>query len=448
MSSTDGQIVKDIEIVVDGKIFRFQIKLMAGDNPPPPPPPPQSQVLKIVQVVTSADDGNKGENMLVDDAARWSCQGIACTATFDLGGVQEVGEIYLRFFKGAERTENFEIGLSSDGTTYTTITESQQDQAAAIISITPSLKTRYVRLIGKGNNVNDWNSVEFVKISGKQLVQPPPTPEPCPAGSHRDLVTGECVPDGPPPPPNGGELDANGVKKIYPSVGSDFGFTFKSSNEGRAQWIADTGKCIVNKESTVYLNMKKVTNMGEEISIKDRGGSHSSSAPAKGCCYIGGIGYDGSVNAQYECPHPNNHPLKGYKIVTPNVAGNDIVGKWIGLKFIVFVQGDHDHLECWVDPDGLEADGTPANNFKKFWEGDSTEFTGKCAGNNVYIRCDDVEGAPKNPQAEIKFASTREIKVTGGGAAAATALMVEDSKSPKLGRDLAKHKKWGDIPKK
>jgi hypothetical protein len=330
MSNMDEQVVKDIEIVVDGKVFRFQIKLMAGDNPSPPPPPPnQSQVLKIVQVVTSSDDGNKGINMLTDDITRWSCKGKSCIATFDLGGVQEVGEVYLRFFNGAERTENFEIGLSKDGTTYTTVTESQQDQSAAIVSITPSLEARYIKFVGKGNNINDWNSVEFVKISGKQLVEPTQPPLP------------PIEPTEPPIP--GGELDANGVKKIYQSVGPDFGFTYKSGNEGRAQWVADTKKCIVNKETTAYILLKKVTNKGEEISIKDRGDGHSSSNPSKGCCYIGGIGYDGSVNAQYECPHPNNHPLKGYNIVTPNIAGNNIEGKMIGIKFIVFVDGKHDH---------------------------------------------------------------------------------------------------------
>ena len=466
MSNNSGQVVKDLEFIIDGKVVKFQVVLLADTTTPPPPPPPeQAQLLSVLNVITSADDGNKGANMLKDDNTRWSCKGKDCTATFDLGAVQEVGRIQIRFFKDAERTENFEIGISENGTKFTTISESQQGQAAAIINITPSVNARYVRGIFKGNNVNDWNSVEHFAIYGKQLVDPPPVKD-CPPGYHHDPTTGDCVQDSTGPSDGGGgggngsNIIEDSVKMMYPKVGQAVQFKYSSSNEGRAQWVANLPKCFVDIETTFYIKLKKVTNKKEEISVKHRGGPHSGNNDSancpednadncKGCNYIHGIGYDGSVNAQYECPHPKNHPLTGYDVITPNVAGSDIVGKWIGVKAITFLEGDHDHLECWIDPDGLKADGTPANNWKKFWEGDSKQFTGRCNGKGderVYIRCDDVQGAPKNPEAEIDFASTREIVVTPTKAKEGVAsLMAEDTKSPKIGRDLAKHQKWGDI---
>ncbi len=111
MSQEQGQIVKDVEIMHQGLIFKFQIKLMSSDVPPAPPAEQTIDELKIVKVTTSSadDDGNKGDNMLIDDSTKWSCsKGQNCTATFDLGGIQ-VGEYYVRFAKDVERTVAFEI---------------------------------------------------------------------------------------------------------------------------------------------------------------------------------------------------------------------------------------------------------------------------------------------------------------------------------------------------
>jgi F5/8 type C domain len=416
------KVVKEIEVIHNGIKFTFQIVLTAEgpviEPPPGPGPAPTLEVLKIVKVTTSADDGNVGNNMLNADAARWSCKGTNCQATFDLGIVQDVNEVHITFHRGAERSENFDLELSDNGTNWAKISESQQDAAKAILKINPAFKARYIRFTGKGNDKNEWNSIEFVEVKGKKLgepgpVEPSPGEEPneCPPGQHRDPSTGQCVPDVIPPPPPAGGIIEGGVKMIYPKVGNAITFKYGSSNEGRAQWSTDNGKCMLNQEATAILKFKSITNMGEECSIKLRGGRHSSSNPQEGSCYIIGVCYDGSKNIQWEEPHPNNHAFPGHED-PGNFEIGSLQGKTIAIKAIVYQQGDHDHIECWVDTDPVGANGFN-NNYRLFFEHDTKEFVGKCNGNRALIRCDDIKGAPDNPDEgiELLYSSLREIDV-------------------------------------
>ena len=233
-------------------------------------------------------------------------------------------------------------------------------------------------------------------------------PVPCPPGQHRD-ASGNCVPDSPPPPPPTGS-----VKQIYPAVGAPILGKFSSSNAGRFQWKFDLPKCYLAQEATCYLKIAAVDDESEEVSIKLRGGNHTDDG-SLGCCYIIGIGYDGSVNSQYECPHPNNHPMSS-TVVTPSPLGNSVVGKSFGIKAIVYPQGSADKIECWIDKGGLVA-GKPANQWVKFWETTSTQFFGKCNGKGeekALIRLDEIPGGDNQQNVEIAFATVQEINVSGG----------------------------------
>ena len=72
-----------------------------------------------------------------------------------------------------------------------------------------------------------------------------------------------------------------------------------------------------------------------------------------------------------------------------------------------------DHIECWIDPGGLEGGTTPANEWVKFWETDSNQFTGQCNGdgdneNAVFFRMDDVSGNEEDA-VDTKYLTAREI---------------------------------------
>ena len=124
MSADTGQIVKDVEIMHQGLIFKFQIKLMTNDVPPAPPAEQSIEELKIVHT-----DEKEG--------------------IYDLGGVQQVGELYVLFKKDAQdKNESFEISLSEDGQNWLArLTGEQQEQTAVTLLITPFFNAKYVRFM-------------------------------------------------------------------------------------------------------------------------------------------------------------------------------------------------------------------------------------------------------------------------------------------------------------
>ncbi len=234
---------------------------------------------------------------------------------------------------------------------------------------------------------------------------PPPSPPP---GSP---------PPSPPSPP--GSLIENGVRMFYPRVGAVKTFVFSSSTAGRSQYVATLDHCFVNSETTAYLNISDVENMGEEVSIKVRGGCHGCNDDDCGKCYIMGVGYDGSVNAQYEEPHPSNHPYGIHEDSGNFSTGGDMIGRWFGIKAICYKNpgANSDHLEVWLDTDGLNAFGQPMNSWRKFWELNVTEFTGICpAPSNcdrrflTFFRMDEVSGNEEDA-VDLRFATCREITV-------------------------------------
>jgi hypothetical protein len=233
--------------------------------------------------------------------------------------------------------------------------------------------------------------------------------------AHEIIPPGTAIPPPPgqpTPPPSQGQIFESGVRMFYPKKASA-NFSFSSGNTDRAQWVANLPHCFVNLEVTGYLKIDDVNETSEEVSIKLRGGRHSDDDPSEGSCYIIGIGYDGSVNSQYEEPHPSNHSMS-FTTVTSRPLGSNIVGKWFGIKAIVKKEGSRDKIECWIDIGGLNASGQPANNWVKFWETTSDQFTGECNGGGeekAYFRLDEIPGGDDEENVELRFSSCREIEI-------------------------------------
>ena len=164
-------VVKDVEIMHQGVVFKFQIKLIAAGQQLPPLPQGQTiDALRIVKTTTNTLENN-------------------CVAIFDLGGRQQVGEVFVRFVKDAVPNASFEISLSTDGQNWLgRLTGEQQNQSAVVLSINPFFDAKYVRFILQGRK--DFSSVELVEIKGKKLSEPQ-APEPEPVKSEITVAQAE-----------------------------------------------------------------------------------------------------------------------------------------------------------------------------------------------------------------------------------------------------------------
>lgn len=218
----------------------------------------------------------------------------------------------------------------------------------------------------------------------------------------------EPTPQEPGPEPSpGGEIIEDGIKMFYPRIGQAQTFAFKSGNKGRSQYVCNLKKPLINMEVTGILDLKKVDNPGEEVSIKTRGGPHSDNNPKAGSCYISGVKYDGKVNNQYESPHPTNHAMSLHK-KAGNFNPGSVVGKKFGIKNIVFYdpKQDKDVIKVYLD---MKLD----NDWKLFWETTSTQFKNKENSDGkpmVFFRMDDIPGAPdSDANAKLTKGTVREI---------------------------------------
>ncbi|MBI1290629.1 DUF4955 domain-containing protein [bacterium] len=129
---------------------------------------PQPEV-PVTGVVASTEDGvNVATNVLDGDlGTRWSASGDGATITFDLGSVAAVNRIDLSWYQGDTRTSDFRIELSDDGSAWREaleLTSSSGTTLAAQTTYFTGGPARFVRLVGYGNSVNDWNSITEARL--------------------------------------------------------------------------------------------------------------------------------------------------------------------------------------------------------------------------------------------------------------------------------------------
>ncbi|HLP25400.1 MAG TPA: discoidin domain-containing protein, partial [Acidobacteriota bacterium] len=120
-------------------------------------------------VSASADDGNVPANTVDGSlATRWSAQGDGQWIRYDLGSVKTPAWIRIAFLNGDTRTSTFDVQLSSNGTSWTTVyngTSSGTTTALETYNFS-NANARYVRIVGHGNSVNLWNSITEVEVWG------------------------------------------------------------------------------------------------------------------------------------------------------------------------------------------------------------------------------------------------------------------------------------------
>jgi hypothetical protein len=125
--------------------------------------------LPISGVTASGNDGNVPSNVLDNNlATRWSNLGLGTWIRADLGSTKNVCSVDIAWYLGNQRTNNFVIATSTDGTTFTNVfsgTSSGTTLNSEKYTI-PSINARYVRITVNGNSQNNWASITELDIFG------------------------------------------------------------------------------------------------------------------------------------------------------------------------------------------------------------------------------------------------------------------------------------------
>ena len=125
-------------------------------------------------ITASTDDGNIAANTIDKDLnTRWSAEGDGNWIQYDLAQFYWISFVKIAFYKGDQRVAYFDLQVSDDGESWTTVLSD-----AASSGTTSELQTfnfenitaKYVRYVGHGNSENDWNSLLEFEIWGKDPV--------------------------------------------------------------------------------------------------------------------------------------------------------------------------------------------------------------------------------------------------------------------------------------
>src|SRR5690606_3558904 len=110
----------------------------------------------------STDDGNVPANVLDNDlGTRWSALGNGQWIQLCLNSTTSISGVRIAFYQGNTRTATFDVLTSTDGSAWSTAASNLQSSGSSLalqdFSFTPR-NARYVRIVGHGNSVNEWNS--------------------------------------------------------------------------------------------------------------------------------------------------------------------------------------------------------------------------------------------------------------------------------------------------
>jgi len=117
-----------------------------------------------------------------DPESRWSneSQGSPKFLLLDLGAQQTLKSLGIAWYKGDSRKSSFFIETSLDGTDYHVVRQQGQSGGSTLELESyefETVKAQYVRIVGNGNESNDWNSIVEVAAYGcGEPVEKPATP--------------------------------------------------------------------------------------------------------------------------------------------------------------------------------------------------------------------------------------------------------------------------------
>jgi hypothetical protein len=142
-------------------------------TPTPTPPPPTGTIAKIAMtgsaVTASANDGNLPVNTVDSQlSTRWAAQGDGQWIQYDLQAARMVGHVKLAWNSGNTRKARFDVQVSGDGKTFTTVYSGQSSGLTTALETYDftDVSARYVRVVGHGNTSNTWNSITETEVYG------------------------------------------------------------------------------------------------------------------------------------------------------------------------------------------------------------------------------------------------------------------------------------------
>jgi hypothetical protein len=111
---------------------------------------------------------NAPENTVDGDlGTRWSAEGDGQWIQYDLGSAQPIDTVKVAWYRGDQRTATFDVKVSSDGASFTTVLAGAQTSGTTAglqtHAFTP-VNARYIRIVGHGSSENAWNSITEVAL--------------------------------------------------------------------------------------------------------------------------------------------------------------------------------------------------------------------------------------------------------------------------------------------
>ena len=136
-----------------------------------------SSGLRIINIYASAEDGDNTAAMLLDGSldTRWSANGDGVWVTCELDATYIIESVAMAFYNGDQRSTNFDVQLSLDGSTWSSVATSVNSSGTQLdlesFDLTENT-ARNLRIIGHGNSSpSNWCSITELEIYGRT---PPP----------------------------------------------------------------------------------------------------------------------------------------------------------------------------------------------------------------------------------------------------------------------------------
>jgi hypothetical protein len=127
-----------------------------------------------------------------------------------LNTTKNVCSVEIDVYKPKNTPFNFKIGSNETGFSEVS---SLLDNSKEVINIEDCIQN-VTTLAFASNSPGNWTTISEVKLFSNETTGGGPEPEPCPPGTHKDPVTGLCIPDEPEPDPDPEPIPPTNITKL------------------------------------------------------------------------------------------------------------------------------------------------------------------------------------------------------------------------------------------